>query len=142
MVKQKKDKNIYFKANKYLLIVFFLFILSFLFSNLFGIKLYLQEGFSMCPTYGEYGISLNKDIKHIDELKEGEVYSYLAYASFDYYSVKKGDKIEIIHRLIKIKNDTLIFKGDNSNLISEEITKNRVLDKVIVYIPLKSCKNI
>lgn len=83
-------------------------------------------GTSMWPFFktGETKIKLTK----IRNIKKGNIYLF------------KNNQIFVVHRLIKIKNDKLIFKGDG-NIKKEIISKDSLIAELVSYIN-KSGKEI
>lgn len=56
----------------------------------------------------------------VKDIKKGEVYLFIYNSSY------------VLHRLVKIKKDVLIFRGDG-NVIKEEVTRSKVLAVVKSY---------
>lgn len=95
-------------------------------------------GLSMCPTFGEYGTMIVKDVEPNEKLEVGEIYVYETIAKSDYYSRKKGNKALTVHRLVYTENETSIFKGDN-NIWSEEVNTSKIIRKVLFFINTVPC---
>ena len=50
------------------------------------------------------------------------------------YFYKRENGQYVLHRLIKIKNDNLIFRGDNQFINENDIKENQIIAKVVEII--------
>ena len=78
------------------------------------------NGTSMLPFLDS---SKKVKLKKAESLKKGEMYFY-----------KRENGQYVLHRLIKIKNDNLIFRGDNQFINENDIKENQIIAKVVEII--------
>jgi|SRR5690554_996314 len=86
--------------------------------NVSDVKL-TATGTSMWPFFkgGKTKIKLSK----IKNIKKGNIYLF------------KNNETFVVHRLIKIKNNSLIFKGDG-NIKKEIVSKDSLLAELVSYV--------
>lgn len=93
------------------------------YSNIFGYTVFQVSTGSMSGTIEVEDIIIVKILDNEEELKENDIIVF------------KQDKNIITHRLIEIKENELITKGDANNAQDKPIQKNQVIGKVIKIIP-------
>lgn len=117
------------KGNLYWLVVFMLVLIAGLavastFSLPFGYKLLVVQSGSMEP---EIKVKSMIFIKREDGYTKGDVVTY---------KNKEGDQQTTTHRIIEVRDDGFITKGDANNVSDEGVIfKDRIVGKVALSIP-------
>lgn len=88
--------------------------------NLFGYSTFEIATGSMQPALNVKDVILVKEMK---EYKNGDIVSYI-----------DGNDV-ITHRIVKIKKDTVITKGDDNNTDDYEVNKKNIIGKTIYVVP-------
>ena len=112
-------KMLKYKTDLRLVVFIFLFLLF----NMFILKPAIVISESMLPEYSLGSMNLVLKVMPFEKLETGDVIEY------------EFDKKYITHRIVKIKGNTLICKGDNNKKVDPvEITKERYNGKVVLNV--------
>ena len=90
------------------------------YSNIFGYTAFEVISGSMSPTIEKWDLIV---VKIDDDFKEGDIITY------------RGKSAIVTHRVIEVKKDTIIAKGDYNNTVDAPVNKSAYIGKVVGIYP-------
>lgn len=126
MEKKKKTAKILNIAGTLVIVAVILLVLPLTVPKVFGLKLFNVISGSMEPLYEVGGVIYVREAE-VSDVEVGDVISYV-YGS--------GTDVVITHRVVEIKDDAFITKGDANNVRDPEpVMFSRLVGKPVFYLP-------